>query len=391
MHIERVRLDHVRGFRNLDVRLARPDGSHAGWTVFTGVNGSGKTTLLRAVAVALAGAGMARALQPSFHRWIGDGDVANGRIELTVAPDRSDDAFMGTGGRPPERFAVALTLAHDGTGRDVELVAGTGRTPARQGPWSPGAGGWFCCGYGPLRRLRGASLEAMRLMAAPVAAQLLTLFQEGASLAEADRWLRILSHRALEGRPDAQAQLELVLAVLGDGLLPETLAVDRVDSDGLWLKECDGLPLSWNEMGEGCRCTLALVTDILRHLIDAYGVRDLAGRGADGRPAVMRSGVVLIDEIEAHLGPAWQSRIGSWLTRVFPRIQFLVTTHSPIVCEAADVNGLILLPKPGGDDAPGALSTDEHREVTLSGADTILPGPMSGPADAPSPRAMGAP
>lgn len=46
------------------------------------------------------------------------------------------------------------------------------------------------------------------------------------------------------------------------------------------------------------------------------------------------SGVVLIDEIETHLHPSWQQRILNDLGKVFPLIQFIITTHSPIVLSA---------------------------------------------------------
>jgi predicted ATP-binding protein involved in virulence len=37
----------------------------------------------------------------------------------------------------------------------------------------------------------------------------------------------------------------------------------------------------------------------------------------------------LIDEIDLHLHPAWQRRVVGDLVRTFPKIQFIVTTHSP--------------------------------------------------------------
>ena len=42
-------------------------------------------------------------------------------------------------------------------------------------------------------------------------------------------------------------------------------------------------------------------------------------------------GIVLIDEIELHLHPSWQQQILPTLQKIFPRIQFIVTTHSPQV------------------------------------------------------------
>ena len=42
-------------------------------------------------------------------------------------------------------------------------------------------------------------------------------------------------------------------------------------------------------------------------------------------------GIVMIDEIELHLHPSWQQQILPTLQKIFPRIQFIVTTHSPQV------------------------------------------------------------
>ncbi len=42
-------------------------------------------------------------------------------------------------------------------------------------------------------------------------------------------------------------------------------------------------------------------------------------------------GVVMIDEIDLHLHPRWQARILEDLVRIFPNVQFIVTTHSPVV------------------------------------------------------------
>jgi hypothetical protein len=55
------------------------------------------------------------------------------------------------------------------------------------------------------------------------------------------------------------------------------------------------------------------------------------------------TGVVLIDELELHLHPEWQARIAGVLTRIFPMIQFIVTTHSPHIIQAAEPNQIIAL------------------------------------------------
>jgi AAA domain, putative AbiEii toxin, Type IV TA system len=59
--------------------------------------------------------------------------------------------------------------------------------------------------------------------------------------------------------------------------------------------------------------------------------------------------MVLIDEVDVHLHPTWQRQIGLFFRKHFPKIQFIVTTHSPLICQAADVGTVFVLPKPGED------------------------------------------
>lgn len=215
-----------------------------------------------------------------------------------------------------------------------------------------------------------------------------TMFQEAASLFEVDQWLRNLNHKTLENKLVETQQLALLIEILRDELMPNQITVDRVDSDGLWLKDRNGLQLAWNDMSDGYRSALALLADILRHLINAYGIEGLTERGDDGKLRIVKGGVVMIDEIDAHLHPEWQREIGFWLKRHFPKIQFLVTTHSPIICQAADENGLFVLPEPGGQDLPRALTSDEYKTVISSRPDTILLTPAFGLQNTRSPRAV---
>ena len=205
-----------------------------------------------------------------------------------------------------------------------------------------------------------------------------TLFHESASLSEADKWLRTLKHKQLEGKQPAAQTLEAVLELFNDEFLPNCLVVDRVDSDGLWLKDREGQMLSWAGISDGYRSALALLTDILRHLINHYGLDGLTARDAEGRLFITRKGVVLIDEIDAHLHPEWQREIGFWLKKRFPNIQFIVTSHSPLICQAADPNGLFVLPEPGSDEPARALTAEEYQEVISSRPDTILRSPAFG-------------
>ena len=94
------------------------------------------------------------------------------------------------------------------------------------------------------------------------------------------------------------------------------------------------LPLA--SLSDGFRCTLNLVADI------AFRMAVLNPQ-LSGDVLTKAGGVVLIDEIDLHLHPAWQSIILSDLLKVFQKVQFIVTTHAPAVINSVSKENLIIL------------------------------------------------
>lgn len=77
-------------------------------------------------------------------------------------------------------------------------------------------------------------------------------------------------------------------------------------------------------------------------------VADIASRMAEGNPMMENpleaSAIILIDEIDLHLHPKWQREILRKLHEVFPNVQFIVTTHSPIILQgASDIAQVVVL------------------------------------------------
>ncbi|WP_155058077.1 AAA family ATPase [Streptomyces blattellae] len=390
MYVSGIGFSNVRGFTGeravdeLPLSASREGGS---WTVIAGRNGSGKSTLLRALALALAGPQVARTLVPDFSSWITSGE-RSAWVQAFVQRDPAVDRLSGSGSAPSERICLGLDWTRpDGT----DAWSGYGSPPqphlspydgeeygwkgAARGPWADAPQGWFCAAYGPFRRLTGGAGDAQRMMLAPgPAGRMASLFNEDVSLIEGVTWLRELLLRSLEGRDEAGLVLAIVQELLSDGLLPDGYRAVRVTADGLWIAPADAPeqahPL--REMSDGFRTVAALVLDIVRQLQSAYGTLDFGGNGEAG-PAVWVPGVVIIDEIDAHLHVTWQQRIGEWLRTHFPRIQFIVTSHSPYICQAADPGGLIRLPGPEEDRAPEVVDDElYHRIVYGSGEDTVL-------------------
>jgi predicted ATPase len=385
MYIRRIVLQNIRGFSDLDFDLSLRSPDYAGWIVITGDNASGKSALLRAVAMALVGPDATRSLIPSLDGWVRDGET-QAEISVEIVPG-SEDRFDRDAAPYENTIWSELRLKSEQRATLMEPSKrrrGSRRGPTR-GPWSETAPGWFCAGYGPFRRLGGHSLDAQKLMSARgKVARFATLFSEGATLAESDIWLKELKYRELEGRADAGKTLSVVLDMLNNGFFPNGIKVDRVDSEGLWLKHADSMSLDLRDISDGFRSAAALVMDLLRQLTDVYGGEALTDAAGD----VARAGVVLIDEIDAHLHPEWQRQIGGWFKRLFPKIQFIVTTHSPLICQAADKGGIFRLPAPGSADPPFRISDEDYRKVIAGKPDTILLSPAFNLEYTRSPRAV---
>lgn len=84
------------------------------------------------------------------------------------------------------------------------------------------------------------------------------------------------------------------------------------------------------------------------------------------------TGTVVIDELDVHLHPEWQLTIRNSLRTIFPRLQFIVTTHSPHMIASAQSGELIVLPTLNGqanvepiNQTYAGWSTDEILEDVM--------------------------
>jgi len=80
--------------------------------------------------------------------------------------------------------------------------------------------------------------------------------------------------------------------------------------------------LTVNQLSSGEKTLLALVVDLAHRLCLA---------NPKSEDPLSGNGIVLIDEIDMHLHPKWQQKVVTKLGEIFPNIQFVVTTHSPLV------------------------------------------------------------
>lgn len=393
MHLTHIAISNVRGFLEgaAATSFALPEAG-AGWHVFAGRNGSGKSTLLRVVALSVVGPHHARHLVPSFAGWIRKG-ATEAHVSVKIRPE-AEDWCEGRGRLSAGTVTARISWSAPAGCPSVQaveprLVAAPARETNPKGPWggawAENPTGWMVAGYGTSRGLARHASFAQRIEGASNhQRRLASLFREEPCLLDAAGWLRALHHRKLEKREGAADLLDGVLALLNNGLLPDGVQVDKVDSDGIWVRRGETV-LELHALSDGYRVGVALVLDLVRHVHEAFGaVRFATTNGV----RVENGGVVLIDEIDAHLHVSWQQQIGFVLKQRFPNVQFLVTTHSPFICQAASEGGLFRLPTPGEASGIAPVSDETYRKVVLGDVSQAILSELFGMDHTYSPEAV---
>lgn len=108
-------------------------------------------------------------------------------------------------------------------------------------------------------------------------------------------------------------------------------------------------------LSKGQQIYITILSDIARRLIQLNPELE---NPLDGQ------GVILIDEIELHLHPAWQQKILGNLRNIFPNIQWIITTHSPQVLSTINSSKIRVLTEnvDGEDIAAKPLGQSYGRE-----------------------------
>ena len=290
--IARVEIENFRVIgRLVAFNFGSDTADLAGWKVLLGENGVGKSSVLQAVSLALMGKkhfdALVDALKDFDPSTLLKRGESQGYVKVYLAAD-------------PEPVEVRLTK----TG--VEFT-------------NPEAGlRTILLGFGSARwlpRLGSAAPETQPFI------RVLNLYNPFVPLVDALAWLRNLSRG--EFRKTEEVLLRLLQLEKGTRLRRRW---DKKRGKRMILVQRPGQPvtqaLPLDEFSDGYQTVLAMAVTIMK----------LTDKGMGGRwdDVVAAEGLVLLDEIGAHLHPQWKMHIVSSLRRAFPNMQFLATTHEPL-------------------------------------------------------------
>ena len=353
MYLVNVSIINVRSLKQAEWKIDKIVNA-PGWHVILGDNGSGKSSFIRAVALALVGPTEAQALRQDWNEWLRK-DQQKGSIQIVLDPDPEFDKLSGRGAMSKNFYQLAhLTLARQ-QDRSVVLTAThllDVNKPERS-IWG-GKRGWFSASYGPFHRFSGGDKDYEKVFYSnPRLAPHLSAFGESVALTESIQWLQDLRFKQLEKNPEGELLNQITSFVNQEGFLPHMTRLASVTSTAVEFVDGNNCTIRVDELSDGYRSILSMTFELVRQMTKCYQDKNIF---SEDYTKVIAPGVVLIDEVDAHLHPSWQRQIGLWFREHFPKIQFIVTTHSPFVCQAANVGTVWRLPKPGSNEKPGMVT-----------------------------------
>lgn len=336
--LKRVRLANIGPFEELDLEL----DPH--WNALLGDNGVGKSSILRAIALALCG----KDAEPYADRLIKCGQPS-GRItlDLTDGSRNTTDLYRTTAG--PNIKVLSQR----------ELV---------------GAEQWLAIGFPPLRQvdwtlLNGPQMRQTTPYTSP--GDLLPLVK-GAIDPRMDDFkqniinldYRVSKERDGRSRKLLKELFDLIgCAAVGmtlrlGSINPQTWEITVVTDDG-------EVPVE--SVSQGTQSLMGWLAMLLQRLYEVYG----EARSPRKKPAL-----VLVDEVDAHMHPAWQQSIVRSLSEFFPKVQFIATTHSPLVVTELGSNQVYVLRRDVEMNRILAYRSDE--DFTGFRADQVLTSSLFG-------------
>jgi len=331
MHFEHFKLENLGAIRQVALPLDRH------FNVLVGVNGSGKSTILGAMATMLARYSSAiRTGRPAgtFERDRIRRGKRSVRCVVTVAQDRFNEGAPVTwsvGISRPGPRVVGLTKSGELTafaallGGEIEKAPDKASLP-------------IVVLYSVNRAVLDVPLRIRsKVPIGQYAALEDALVQGSRSFRNFFAWFRnredIENEMRAEGSEARDPQLTAVRKAIA-GMMPgfENLRVRRSPLRMLITK--NGIDLRIDELSDGEKCLLAMVGDLARRLA-------VANPGQ--RSPLKGQGIVLIDELELHLHPAWQRSTVRQLKQTFPNCQFIVTSHSAQILSEVEPKATFLL------------------------------------------------
>lgn len=339
MYVDSITMREFRTFKQSSIDFVHPEKpispesdrpGLANMNLVIGGNGCGKTTLLKGIALASLGPAVARSGLFPYHlirRKAGLPAEAGAFIEADFTPNAQDEI--------PERVSrVESRIRIDRRG-DLEQLHWAHQDDKAWHPiFSESSDAFFFVGYGASRRVEKTERfdEAGRRASSFTRAQrIMSLFEDTYSLRPLSHWLP----RYRERNPGRFSQVRtLVNRLLGPGRYRFTGEME----DGEYVFEHGTTRhgktrVPFPALSDGYRAFLGWIGDLLYHVCMTC---------PRGKKLRENQGIVMIDEVDLHIHPEWQMQLLPRLAEHLTRLQFIVTSHSPLLVGSLEWRNVIV-------------------------------------------------
>ena len=332
--IKRIKIHNFKNIADLtiDVPQDRIEGK-APWQLFLGKNAVGKSAILQALVLTLMGQDnldrLANLHPKRFLRYFKKEDEATDGPTRVYCQGGSVEIWI-TGSK---KAAITLSFdeerfisSHKGPGTYLLAYGATRLLPSEDPASQASSGHGDPAPAAPEGGKDPAGEESERMV------RVQNLFHPAVPLIDVSRWLFRLYHRERD-KPEAENQYYYVVRALRSMLLmedDEDIWPDEEDENKIWI-ELNNELATLDAISDGYRTILAIAADIIHVLL------------REGTSMEEAEGIVIIDEIGANLHPGWKKRIVGCFREVFPRTQFIVTSHSPLCLRGLEGGETVLL------------------------------------------------
>ncbi len=307
--LERIEIKNFKGIRDLAIDFTHPSELGGQWTCIFGINGAGKSSILQAIALVL----------------LGDENARDARIDQLKRMCRRDgdqvhDAEIHATVRiAEEQRKLSLYISKERGIHDDPYRAQWEEFDKMRAFWRQRTKDHVLLAYGPGRNLSEQS-NAKRDESEYL--RQVTLFDPLAHIASAEALLREETH---------VKRIYPLLRQLLTRILHENETGITLDPDRTALRfKIGNARLEPTDLPDGFRATIAWLADLC-----ATWVEKSPDAAKENVPSAIR-GIVLLDEIDLHLYPELQRVLVPRLRLALPEVQWIVTTHSPLVLSAFD-------------------------------------------------------
>ena len=327
MHISRIKLNDIRGIKNLELRLSDRARSQAS-TILIGRNGTGKSSILRALVLGLATAPEATALiAEKFGSPVVTVGESKGLIEIDLVDDSGNLVYSSS-----------KEIVRNGNTEEQVLEKGAGWR-GRRAP--------LVVGFGAGRSNSGVD-SSRGVYSIIDSAYMLFDYDDTFIDPELTLW-RLKDLMSQDVDQDVYTE---ILARIKHALgIDEDHELDLSGARGVAVSGPDGsktIPIdSW---ADGYRLTFNWLLDVYAwamkyRVASAAGDENTSPQVIDNKGYV--TGILVIDEIDQHLHPAMQRTIVRNVKNLFPSMQIIASTHSPLVLHGAEIHEIVSLHRSG--------------------------------------------